>query len=343
MVQTLTETLLTGAHPPESLVKGVLKLRGSHTLPNSSAYPDLDTKGYQVLKGVISPEKAGDYVERMYRWLESFGKGFDAKDKSTWHMDQLPAFHRGGLFNRYGVGHEQFVWDIRGEAGLIDAFAKIWGTDELLVSFDGINITLPLPAEELSGQRSRPWPHVDQSPNRQYKHCIQGIMNLEENGPHDGGLKVLEGSIQHYNEFFDAFKHDMPPEGWTWRDAHFYTDEHLQWFFDRGCKWVKVEAGPGDLILWDSRTVHYGALAQGDRARMATYVCYKPASDLQPEMMEVRRIAVEQYISTSHDPLMFRMTGSKIDPHAMENERLEPTVKPILTERMQQLAGLKSY
>jgi hypothetical protein len=42
---------------------------------------------------------------------------------------------RGGLFNRYGCGHEQFAWDIRSEPALIDVFAQIWGTDELLVSF----------------------------------------------------------------------------------------------------------------------------------------------------------------------------------------------------------------
>ncbi|WVW85156.1 hypothetical protein I302_107194 [Kwoniella bestiolae CBS 10118] len=343
MVQMITQTLLTGAHPPESLVKGTLKLRGAHHTPDSSAYPDLESKGYQVVKGIIPRERAAQYVDRVYKWLESFGTGFEADDRSTWHIDQLPAFHRGGLFNRYGVGHEQFVWDIRGEEALINEFAKIWGTQELLVSFDGINVTLPLPAEELEGQRSKAWPHVDQSPNRQYKHCIQGIMNLEENGPQDGGLRVLEGSIKYYNEFFEAFKHEMPAEGWTWRDAHWYTDEHLQWFFDRGCKWVKVEAAPGDLILWDSRTIHYGTLTEGDRPRIASYVCYKPASDLLPEMKEVRKIAAEQYISTTHDPLMFRMTGSKIDPHAMENERLEPLEKPVLTERMQQLAGLKSY
>ena len=41
---------------------------------------------------------------------------------------------RGGLFHRNGAGQEQFAWDIRSEPGLIDAFAKIWGTDELLVS-----------------------------------------------------------------------------------------------------------------------------------------------------------------------------------------------------------------
>lgn len=42
---------------------------------------------------------------------------------------------RGGLFNRHACGHEQFAWDVRCEPAVIDVFAKIWGTDELLVSF----------------------------------------------------------------------------------------------------------------------------------------------------------------------------------------------------------------
>lgn len=35
------------------------------------------------------------------------------------------------------------VWDLRTEQGIIDAFAKIWGTDELITSFDGASVFLP--------------------------------------------------------------------------------------------------------------------------------------------------------------------------------------------------------
>ncbi len=45
--------------------------------------------------------------------------------------------------------------------------------------------------------------------------------------------------------------------------------QHLQWFYDRGCKWIKLCADPGDVILWDSRCIHYGASPEGDSPRMA--------------------------------------------------------------------------
>ena len=38
----------------------------------------------------------------------------------------------------YGVAHEDWVWQIRQEPGIVDAFAQLWETDDLLVSFDGM-------------------------------------------------------------------------------------------------------------------------------------------------------------------------------------------------------------
>lgn len=40
----------------------------------------------------------------------------------------------------YGVTHEKWVWDIRGEPGVVDSFAKVYGDDDLIVSFDVVNV-----------------------------------------------------------------------------------------------------------------------------------------------------------------------------------------------------------
>jgi len=71
-----------------------------------------------------------------------------------------------------------------------------------------------------------------------------------------------------------------------------YTEEQQEWFYERGCEWIKVCANPGDLILvrlalppraslssleltirldrlqWDSRALHYNRPPSGDRTRM---------------------------------------------------------------------------
>ncbi|WVR06641.1 hypothetical protein IAU60_003673 [Kwoniella sp. DSM 27419] len=323
----------------EGQAAGYLKLRG-HDI--GDAFPDLKTKGWTVVKGVIPAARAKDYEDQAYQWLESFGKGFDKDDKATWKVDKLPAFNRGGLFNRHGVAHEQWVWDIRAEEGVTDAFAKIWGTDELLVSFDGVNVSLPFTDEDM-GDRAAPWPHVDQSPNRRHMHCVQGIVNLAENGPNDGGLKILEGSFALYSEFFDAHKDKAPPGGYSWKDIHLFTEEDMNWFAERGCKWHKVEAGPGDLILWDSRLCHYGQAAQGNKPRVATYVCYKPAKEISAEKLQERKQAIGDYSGTSHDPINFRLTGTTIAGPLTPDEVQQPKRPAVLSDRAQQLAGVKAY
>lgn len=184
------------------------------------------------------------------------------------------------------------------------------------------------------------------------------LTHQEKNGPDDGGLMVLSGSLPLFEEYFKAKEASGDAPEWSWRDAAWYSDDDLQWFYDRGCKWVKVEADPGDLILWDSRTIHYGANAQGSRPRVAACesfgiddvmrahmsdVCYKPAADIHPDMKAAKLHAMEHHISTSHDPLLFRMTGSQIEKKIAEDERPGPIVKPVLTHRMKRLAGLVDY
>lgn len=299
-----------------------------------------------MIKSVIPRDRAEAYVSEMYAWLESFGRGFDRNDRSTWTPANLPRFEKGGLYHRYGVGHEQFAWDIRSEPGVIESFAKIWGTDELLVSFDSANISLPF-GSSLDPARSEPWPHVDQSPARPWLHCVQGIVNLHPNGPDDGGLMVLEGSTQLFAQYFEEHPHLKPEGGWSSNDWWGHKEaEALQWFYDRGCTWHKVEAGPGDLILWDSRTVHYGDVARGTEPRIATYVCYKPARDISQEKLEEKQRAVEECWGTTHDPLDFRITAHHSPTRGWvleEGERVGPRNRPVLSERALKLAGVVAY
>jgi len=51
------------------------------------------------------------------------------------HVQNLPPHHRGGLYNDLGVGQEDLLWSIRTEPALVDVFAELWGTSDLLVSF----------------------------------------------------------------------------------------------------------------------------------------------------------------------------------------------------------------
>jgi ectoine hydroxylase-related dioxygenase (phytanoyl-CoA dioxygenase family) len=170
------------------------------------------------------------------------------------------------MYHGYSVSHEKFVWDARLETGVLDAFSKIWGTSNLLVSFDGINMTLPLPSTKRP--KSGRWPHQDQDSRIRGFQCAQGIINLIDNGPQDGGLVVMRGSHNFNDEFFETHSMEKKEKwGKVPDDWHGFDDEEVAWFEERRCEIVKVEARAGDLIVWDSRTVHYNVLPEGEKAR----------------------------------------------------------------------------
>jgi len=269
--------------------------------------------GFVVIPSVMTPEAASSYVDAAHEWLEQYGSGYKRSDPSTWKRENVPWSNTYGMYNRNNIGHEQFVWNVRQEPKILEVFEKVWGTNELLVSFDGANISIPLDMQkEEYAPIAKPWPHVDQSPLRPNFYCVQGIANLAPSGPKDGGLTVLKGSSALYTEFFKEHEAtDMPADGWSYIDKFMYNDRHMEWFYARGCEWVKPVAQPGDLLLWDSRTCHYGAPPMENNARVACYVTYKPAVFASPEVIANRIDNFHAQRSTGHDPCtVYHVKGS---------------------------------
>ncbi|KXT02654.1 hypothetical protein AC578_1140 [Pseudocercospora eumusae] len=300
--------------------------------------------GYAVVKNAVPEEKCKEYVERMTQWLEKFPLGFDRNDPKTWTPQHLPAHMKGGMYHGYAVGHEKFVWDARLEPGVLAAFEKIWGTKELLASFDGINYTLPLP--ESDRKPSTPWPHVDQSPHLLGLQCIQGIINFAPNGPNDGGLVVLKGSQALCEQYFKCHSKDKKEKwGLVPDDWHGFDPEEVQWFKDRGAEEVKVCAAPGDLIVWDSRTVHWNVLPQSDQTRSIVYACYTPAAFATPEELKQKGKIFHNRTRTTHWPHRNFWHQDKIlrfgkdDPY----HRDRPFEEPEETEQLLKLAGAMPY
>ncbi|KOC15069.1 hypothetical protein AFLA70_41g004500 [Aspergillus flavus AF70] len=262
---------------------------------------EFDAKGYVVLKNVVPKERALYYRQKMLDWLGSFDNGFNINDRSTWTEENLPWSFKNGMYLNYCAAHEKYVWDAKQEPGVLDAFAKIWGTDELIASYDTVNITLPN-AAEMGG--TKPWPHVDQAPERNGMHCVQGFINMSEAGPKDGGLVVMEGSAPLFEKFFKEFPPDRTkgPLAALHYDFYPFQDEDLKWYEARGCKIVKVCAEPGDLVLWDSRQMHYAVYPETDLIRTVIYTCYTPAAWISPEDLENKKEIFHKWEATTHWP-----------------------------------------
>lgn len=236
------------------------------------------------------------------------------------------------------------MWDARMEPAVLETFATLWGTDELLVSFDSLNVTLPNRPDAPTRQ---PWEHVDQSPLRRGLHCVQGIICLSPSGPEDGGLVVWPGSPAHNEEFFNS-----RPDKDSWlplKASYFFPIEQLDLFRARGMGPHKVCAEPGDLILWDSRTIHYGsdATPRSNQIRTAIYAAYTPASMANPEQLALKKQVFGRWGGTTHwlhDHVVVRNTHVMLEDGTRDpRDRDQPLELPQLNDKLLKLVGAKPY
>jgi hypothetical protein len=208
---------------------------------------------------------------------------------------------------------------------VIDAFAKVYDTEDLIVSFDGVNLAFP----RMDLKSNTPWPHQDQDPEKPGFRCLQGLVNRLPNGDTDGGLIVCKVSINLGNEdalvltglqgahllseeFHAEFK-DEPDKIWAWtKEWYGFTDKGRQWLADKGCEWIKVNAEPGDLLLWDSRTPHYNLSPSGSSPRFCVYTCYMPVVDATQEELIRKKGAFEATQGTTHWPNAMHVGGVPI-------------------------------
>ncbi|KAK3679386.1 hypothetical protein LTR78_000947 [Recurvomyces mirabilis] len=302
--------------------------------------------GCVLIKNVLSKERAQYYVDKQLEWLKNFDLGFDEKDKSTWTADHLPVSFKGGMYFAYGSTHEKHTWEARTEPAIVDIFEKLWGTDELITSFDGVNIFPP--RKDLNWT---PWPHCDQNPERKGMQAVQGLVNYAPNGENDGGLVLMKGSAKLHDEFFahkrEAADHeDAPPPEIKFMDLFLFSQKDVKWFEERGCELVKINMEPGDFVLWDSRTLHMAKFPEGEQIRHAQYICMTPRKFATDEALEAKKECFENYYGTTHWPhCNVRPSSEKPmrNGEVCPKYRTEPFEKPTVTDQVLKLAGVKPY
>ncbi|KAH6693756.1 hypothetical protein F5X68DRAFT_128565 [Plectosphaerella plurivora] len=303
--------------------------------------------GCVLIKGVITPERAAYYAEKQIQWLKNFDLGFDPENPETFTADHLPVSFKGGMYFGYASPHEKMAWEARTEPKIVEVFEKLWGTKELLCSFDGMNISMPN-RKDLNWS---PWPHCDQNPERKGMQAVQGLLNYAPNGPKDGGLMLMRGSAKLFNEFFAhkremADHEDAPPPEIKYMDLFLFSKKDIQWFEERGCVMYKVDMEPGDFVLWDSRTMHYACLPEGEQIRHVQYICMTPRQFADDEALEAKKFCFENYLGTTHWPhCNIRPAQDKPmrNGEVCPKYRTEPFEKPEVTDQVLRLAGVKAY
>ncbi|GAA5900921.1 hypothetical protein JCM6882_005979 [Rhodosporidiobolus microsporus] len=315
---------------------------------------ELEENGYAIVRGAVSPERAAHYTQATKDWASLFGWKED--DRTTWRAQSLPVGD-AGLVNEYGVSHERWVWEARMEDKVVEVFEELWGTKELIVSFDAINFSLPVgPHARTDVEPTKPWPHIDQQPTPADRpplqfELAQGLLAMTPSGPNDGGLVVLKRSHALVKQFFDETG-VKAEQDWGTRNYYTFTDEDIKWFRQQpGVEEIKVETQPGDLILWDSRTIHWNRSPLEEQVRVVVYVCFAPKAMASEEVLRKRAECFKKRLATTHWPAPFvvvprdeygpPMRDGVEDPMNIKLSR--PSHEPEQSKRLLQLVGTEPY
>mmetsp|Transcript_12157 Transcript_12157/g.28334 ORF Transcript_12157/g.28334 Transcript_12157/m.28334 type:complete len:431 (+) Transcript_12157:111-1403(+) len=262
----------------------------------------LDEFGYVVVRNAVgSVGNRREAEELLWAFLEEHA-GWDRADPTSWtteSFDSVADVCKGILYKR-GIGQSDFQWFVRTLPGVRAVFEEVWGTDELLTSFDGCNVFRPWHNEALAHTKTLGgWWHVDQGKNKIGRHAVQGVVTLRAANAQTGGLCVLPGSHRHHERIVGE------AEGYT-DYVRILEDDPVM--TSATPKLVVAEAG--DMILWDSRTVHCNTPAletptvadhsTTDFLRIASYVCMTPREFSDPTIVKVRERGYENRMTTGH-------------------------------------------
>lgn len=267
--------------------------------------PNLQKYGYCVIEDVFTQQECSNTISEIWDWLEGLNTGIKRNDKTTWNNLNWPHCVRQGMIN-HTLGQEEFMWRIREHINVLYIFYQIYGTFELLVSFDGAMFGRP-PETNFVQTTTQSWLHTDQNivknikPENAHKtkyYCVQGIANFEDCGDLDGSLFIGEGSHLFHSALFN--KNGKTPIG-NW---YMIDKKDLDFLTEKNIKFYKINAPKGSFILFDSRAIHSGYPSQkkrdSEKFRYVIYVSMTPAKRATEKDLNNKKKAIREGRTTSH-------------------------------------------
>ena len=258
--------------------------------------------GYVVIHNAAPPENLKAVVEDIWGFL-----GVDRHDPEAWYRAPIS---KAGMLEMYQT---QSLWNNRQLPCVHGAFADIWDTDKLWVSFDRANMNPPArPDWDYQGMVH--W-DIDTSKDP-VPFMVQGVLYLEDTSADQGGFQCVAGF---HNRFAEWVK-TQPAD----RDIRRPNLEGLE---------VKTIPGKaGDLLIWHSLLPHGNSRNRSNKPRLAQYITMSPAREDSDEERAKRIQAWQEH----RPPIGSAFPG---DPRGWEKD--QPPAE--LTDLGKKLLGLERW
>mmetsp|Transcript_107718 Transcript_107718/g.304729 ORF Transcript_107718/g.304729 Transcript_107718/m.304729 type:complete len:330 (-) Transcript_107718:95-1084(-) len=256
----------------------------------------LRERGFAVVAGALAAEEVEGAKDLLWGDLQEATPSLSRCDTATW-KGWKPGLAKTGL--DASVSQGRGAWHVRGCPGVKRAFAHIWDTSDLIVSMDVIIVWRPWWLDE-SWRPETEGLHLDQNPfSKPGLECVQGMVPLLPATNATGGLQVVPFS--HTDEAKEKLKAQFPGLRHKGDWCRLPGD---------GMSPVLLLARPGDLVLWDSRTVHGGLVGKGleepeqseELARLSVAVAMTPRAWASEEVLQARIRGFEKGQNFNHSP-----------------------------------------
>ncbi len=203
--------------------------------------------------------------------------------------------------------HSRVMWDVRCHPNVKRVFADLWEVrpDDLLTSFDGV-------FHRTAGTEfTLPW-HMDQNASHPFDtmSSVQGILALSDIDATTGGTQFLEGS--HLRTKGLCYRLNVDTEEDTWE---FTQVDEADRVFAMGLQVVQPSLKQGDLLLWDSRTLHRVVAPTDARSeRWTAYLSMVPRSMVSDRVRSQRKEGFFRGATTTHWVQTFVDRGEEACP-----------------------------
>lgn len=263
----------------------------------------IEEKGYIVIDNVLNLEEVEIATKMFHDWR-----------KSVPNLDyQHKEIDPHGIYKFHQVGHQRHAWYIRTRPKVKDIFKELWGTDNLIVSYDGSCYM-----EKDCKVTNKVWTHTDQKSPRENEpdivKCVQGFVSLTGN-THKTFL-CYEGSNKLHKDYH-ILNNIVTTKNWEKIDL-----DYLEQIKNK--KRI-LSVKKGSLVLWDSRTFHQNTYGdeKNNEERLVQYVCMLPRNhkDNTESNRKKRLKYFEDKRTTSHWPCPVRVNG--LQPHTWGDELKE--------------------
>jgi hypothetical protein len=223
------------------------------------------SNGYIVLHEAVPPENLQAVIDLIWKFL-----GMDPNDPRDWYR---PPLTPGGMIEVY---QHQALWDNRQSPRVHQAFAELFGTDHLWVSFDRVNFKPPRHPDHPEYDH-KGFIHWDTDTRKlPGPFAVQGVLALTDTDEEMGGFQGVPELYRTLDTWIASQPADRNP---------FAPDL-------KGFSITPIPAQAGDLIIWNRLFPHGNGHNVSDRPRFAQYISMSPA---RPENEELRQDRIRRW------------------------------------------------